>query len=190
VKILSRLITAVAFAAVPLLANVTYVYTGNPFTTSVDSPQLPADAFISATLTLTAALGPGRNAFPPTVVSWSMTDGTTIVDSANSLNSTFLFDTDPLGNISKWTVEGSDSSPHPGTASFGAFGPGLVNYQLGNNVYTLADVSIELGGLAYNTNPGSWSMQGSSSAPEPSTFALLLLPLAWLGVRRLRLSRD
>ena len=160
-------------------ATATYTYTGNPFTSTVGSPGLPGSAAISASFTLTSALGPNLNFFTvPSVLSWSIGDGTNSISSGTEL---LQFSTNSLGAITNWYFEGYNS-----TLFFGTFGPPTVSFGFTGGPYNLNDESANTNTttMAYNTNPGSWAQ--ASSVPEPSTSALLLLPLAWVAASRVR----
>ena len=77
--------------------------------------------------------------------------------------------------------------------------PGASNtnggWNLGGDgsVYSTSAYTVD-GGTSWtvgSTSEMAFDVQGSSStSPEPSTFALLLLPLAWLAVRRVRRSAE
>lgn len=190
-KTISRLLMISFFAAIPLLANVTYTYTGNPFTLANGSPGLPAGAGISASLTLSAALGANLfNATPSGVVSWSITDGTNTLDAGNSTNNFFQFSTDPSGNITQWVVLAFNTN----SFYLGTFDPEVL-FTDGANNYTLADESLNYNifatigfAMAYDTTFGTWRSGTSASTPEPATGFLLIAPLAWFAWRRRRLS--
>jgi hypothetical protein len=182
-KTLSRLLTVSLFAAIALLAKMTYTYTGDPFNLANGNPGLPAGAGISATLTLSSPLGDNlSNAAPTGIVSWSITDGTNTMNPGNSAHNNLFFNTDGSGNITQWFFDAFTA----GTFYMGTFNP--ESFSDGGN-YALADESLNYSinapsgfAMAYNATFGSWT--SSASTPEPATGLLLVAPLAWFAWRR------
>jgi hypothetical protein len=151
---------------------VTYVYTGNAFTT-VNGPYTTADA-ITGSVTLDAPLGANLYAYEVPywdIVSFDFTDGVEEFDEANKFYPYFGFSTDANGEIIRWFVNISTPSTTIQFCTDCSYTPPEDSAQDG------------YGTLSGNTNePGTWTVEGSSSlndvaiadAPEPDALLLAL----------------
>jgi hypothetical protein len=172
-KTLSRLLTISFFAAIPLLANVTYTYSG-PLYTSVGgsyTTSMTITGYITFANALADNLPPGYYEVP---TDWSFFDGVQTLSKAGGDDLTnYKLGTDALGNINDWVV--TSDTPDLTTGHIQE----VSNNEGGTQEY--ADLGASFG---FSTSQGSWA--ASTAVPEPSTFAMLLAPLAWLAARRLR----
>jgi hypothetical protein len=168
---------AAVLLPLPLLAETTYTYTGNPFA-YVISPYTTSD-YLSITLNLSDPLGESFGGYV-TPDSWSITDGVysdSSVDAKSLVE--FGFVTDGSGAITEWLVE--DESFSSGTEFF------TVNFPATDtDTATIADRSLtgDIGGENVN-DPGFWTEM--SSTPEPESLVLFgsgLIALAAVARRR------
>lgn len=171
----------IAGSLVPSAMAGTLYYQGNPLTLqgTLES-NVPNSAAITATVTLASDLGPNLALFAaiPTVIGFSISDGTNTLTEANSFFNAIFFGTDSNGNITEWfmSVYGSPNW-------LATFNPTRV-YSTGTENVTVNDSSFN-GPIKYNLNPGTWST--SSPVPEPGTLTLLAgASLAAVLVRRRR----
>jgi len=158
--------------------NVTYSYTGNPFTTV--NGNVTSGDFLSISVTLTTPLLASQADEVVTPVSWSFSDGVA-ADTLTNANHTYVFQgfefaTNGSGDISGWAVGAN-------TGSASAFSWTANNWSIFGGITTL-DEYYESTNVSLNQlEPGTWAVAAVSTTPEPSTAFLLCFPLAWL-VRR------
>jgi hypothetical protein len=176
---------SIAVSAVLLLmtnsvasATVTYTYTGDPFT-ALFSATCPSVCRISGYFVLSTPLPVNRPAFVTTInpLSFSFTDGLATVDSANSepgpFGSTSInIETNSSGAIIGWNNQFFSatnfmfSSTNP---------PGCIGCSVTDTTGDFANTYA-----ANNQNsPGVWTV--TTSVPEPSTWAMLLVGFGGLG---------
>ncbi|HZL25555.1 MAG TPA: PEP-CTERM sorting domain-containing protein [Acidobacteriaceae bacterium] len=179
------------------MADTTYTYTGNPFTTA-DAPFTTSDS-ISGFFTTSSPIAPNTGNFSsgpfgPSVTgvpildltSFSFSDGVdTITNTSPDVASPILnFATDGSGNIIAWELDislfsGTDmNSRYENPAGFGFNG----------NDGALDAISDS----ASNSHPGIWALTagGPSIVPEPSSLILLSTGVLGLfGAGRRRLTR-
>lgn len=143
------------------LANTTYVYTGQHYT-SADGTTYTTAMSITGTLELSSPLTANMNNVPlSSVVSYNFNDGVYTETQLTSTNYNFYFTTDASGNITDWSfaIGYSSSEPAGAMGSAGTGGDGAGPYNSGGTVY------------ANSCSPGTWALQGTT--PEPSSLALL-----------------
>ncbi len=118
--------------------------------------------------------GTGGN-IQPYITSFILSDGTSLqITNANvSGNDWFNIATDGSGNITAWYINTSSSSAYAGTYWFPTYPQ--VYYTSGNSGASGNCFQYGQSTLSATSCGGSVSMQtvGASSAPEPSTWALL-----------------
>jgi hypothetical protein len=148
-----------ALGAAHSTADITYIYTGNPFTTAV-SPYTTND-FLSGSFDLATPLG---NNFPRsqiTPTSFSFSDGVqTYLSTDPPFSAVFVIQTDASGTPSTWFIN-VQFPVDPGTARFFTTTltppspPNLTLDQVGTLLVPGGSVTT----LAANFNsPGTWSV--------------------------------
>jgi len=161
------LLSGLSLLTLPIMADATYIYTGNTFLRA-DSPYTTNDS-VTGSLTLPTPLAPNSGfdyplnwsspALPFT--SFSFSDGVGTYSSTNPNAEVGRIDvfTNASGNIFFWTISVGDN---------------IAGIQLLNNNELSEDyVNGADGAIAYSTGAGTFKLAASSSVPEPSTFALL-----------------
>jgi len=165
--------------AVTVMANVTYNYTGNPFTTIHDSSL---GTNMTASLTFDSVV---TNNYTGTVgvsdlVSWSITTTSGPVTYTSSQNLSYLYSGSFFefvgGNLSVWSfqVGGTGTAPYEFLTTNADSGEDWVSFD------------APWTGLAnWSTVPGKWTLESSTPpapvpALSPSTMLLLIAGLAGL----------
>ena len=173
-----------ALLSQPMFADITYTYTGNPFT-SVTGPPYNTSDRVTGTVTLASPLGinlPFGTAVTP--LAFSFSDGVQTITNLNANpGSIFEFGTGPTGAITGWGI-GVDTGavlPPDSITTFLPFDP-LSAFDRGH----LAGFSTPTGQVS--DNPGVWTTVPAVS-DTGSTLALLFLSLTALGVAARRLKR-
>ena len=178
---LSCAVTILTAAAVQ--ANtITYTYNGTPFT-NVSGPFTTSDkvtGFVELMSALGPNLGPGLTSVTP--LAFSFSDGVQTIDSSNSTSVDVRFTTNSTGAITGWLLEFFSSTGRIETANT------IVGLDLGQlapfNTGAIGSVQFP-GGL----NPGTWSATTTSVPDAGSTFGLLSLSAAVLGVATRQFKR-
>ena len=183
-----------ASAGAPVASgSATYTYTGQDFTFiagGAGSDYTTSD-FVSGSFTVSTALAdslPLENIQSDPGFAFSFSDGTqTFTNLVHPPGVLFQIQTDANGNVEYWNIEIGYISNNP--EIFTAYytdppEPSNVNEDSGQNS-TGAGIETDL-------PPGSW-VTSNSSAPEPSSFALLLTGLlgaALIARKRVRSSKG
>jgi PEP-CTERM motif len=146
----------------PYSLTVTFDVASGAYLDNLTFPQGPLDT------------GTGGN-IEPYITSFILTDGTSLqITNANvSGNDWFNIATDGSGNITAWYINTSSSSAYAGTYWFPTYPQDY--YTSGNSGASGNCFQYGQSTLSATSCGGSVSMQtvGASSAPEPSTWALL-----------------
>jgi hypothetical protein len=159
----------VAYAP-PASGNTIYTYTGNPFT--IFAPPLPAGVSgITGSFTLSNPLGANNNGAAAffTPLSFSFSDGATVLTQTNTASAVFEVHTDATGAISFWQI------------NLSAPGVDLATVNTGSR--STEDRALYTGGTTWGRNqqsPGTWTSSTAAVVPEPSS--LILLSSGLLGV--------
>lgn len=164
--------------SVPVLADTTYLYTGNAFDEQGSSLlPCPPVCNISGSITVASPLGTNLALESITPSSFSFTDGQVTLDNSNvdfANNYEIYAGTDATADINKWAI--MLSAPVPA-------GSATILYTFNTTVSTPQGSGQQDGAVLYPSmgpdqvqgtyqNPGSWTI-----TPEPSG---LLLPCAGL----------
>ncbi|RBP14253.1 putative secreted protein with PEP-CTERM sorting signal [Roseiarcus fermentans] len=188
------------FAAMPIVgagASETYAYVGDPFT-QFDSPTYTSSDYAALSFTLPSALGDNfSGAVEPT--SFTASDGIESFSNGPLSSIIAVVDTNSTGQISEWAIfawYSYGTSSTPGTNArqvFTSYGLGdsvtAINDLVGNHASTQDQVQLwqcpfnqceEYAEASTFSNPGSWTAV-ASDAPEPSTWALMIIGFAGLG---------
>jgi len=182
--------------ALPAMADTTYTYTGNPFT-SVAGPFTTSD-LISGFFTTSSPIAPNTGNFSTgffgpavtgvpilDVTSFSFSDGVDAITNTSPGVATPIlnFATDGSGNIVAWMV---DISLFSGADIFFSFQNSSGFGFAGN------DGALDAAGdFAGNGSPGVWALTGGGPAVTPEPSALILLgtgALGMFGARRRKFS--
>jgi hypothetical protein len=154
------------FGAATAEASVVYTYTGNDFTT-VEPPYTVNDK-VTGSFTTSTAIAPSVTLDPISPIAFSFSDGVqTVTDATSGQTSTLEISTDSSGNITEWFI----LLNFPGGQIF-----------TGNSAITVTDAGTNFPTVSQAENfgsPGQWTMAGA--APEPSTWAMMLLGFAGIG---------
>jgi hypothetical protein len=176
----------------PMVAETTYTYTGDPFTDLSDPPgPYTASDFVTVSVALDAPLGAGFGAYV-TPDSWFISDGVDSDSSASgdSMMNAFGFVTDSNGLISQWVVEDEfvwNSNSSAGTII-------TADFDETDGSTTMEDVGeTEPGdGSAYGarnlTESGTWTE--TADTPEPASLSLVGSGLIALIAAARRRSRQ
>lgn len=177
----AALLIGFAVGSVPAYATVTYLYTGNPFTTIINGP--PPGSRLTGAVTFVGALAPSTTYGAADVLDFSYNDGALTITKGNERpgNEFFAFTTDAAGGIAFWNVQMAYQFPLTlEVIRFRSLNePNLVPFD-----DTQAVANGNYLGQAFN-NPGVWTL-AAVAVPEPSTMALLGMGVLFVGVARAR----
>jgi hypothetical protein len=163
-------------------SNITYSYTGNPYTYLDGFVCTQPLCGIQGSLTLAAPLAANLSHALVSPSSFNFTNGADSYTQNNVLLPTFSFTTDATANIIGWSIilQTPSSWTHTFAGPGFAYAEDTVQENYVNNPYVYY-------------NPGKWTSSGATSeTPEPATWALLgtgvlgLLGMAAANGRRLR----
>jgi hypothetical protein len=174
-----------ALLSQPMFADITYSYTGNPFTSVTGPPYTTSDR-VTGTVTLASPLGinlPFGTTVTP--LAFSFSDGVQTITNLNANpGSIFEFGTGPTGAITGWGIAVDTGAVLP-PDSIGTF----LNPFSPQGAFDrghLAGFSTPTGQVS--DNPGVWTTV-SAVSDTGSTLALLFLSLTALGVATRPLKR-
>ena len=185
-ELANRIAGAAAIGAAMLLpisgakADVVYTYIGNDFTVFT-SPYNGTDS-VTATITLASPLGNSLELGGVTPVNYTISDGVqTITEATNTSTLAQIFDlgTDSTGNIIQWEI----------VVIADDIGYDFITTRYEGMLLQLDTAQIsDAQGASTRNDPGTWSA-ARTTVPEPSTWAMLLLGFAGLGLAAYRRSR-
>jgi hypothetical protein len=162
--------------ALPAAAAAVYTYAGNPYTV-FNGLSCPSVCGITATLDLASPLPPNLGsqillaAVAP--LSFSVTDGANTITQANDLTSSFAVATNSSAQIEFWDFSASYMS--------GGIPIDISSNNRGSGSSTTHDETFAVISYAENTqDPGTWTLETSSSVPEPADISSILIGLALL----------
>jgi len=157
----------VALLSVPAMADTTYTYTGNDFT-SADSPYTTADS-VTGSFTVASPLGPNFLYQEVDYTSYSFSDG--VQTETNAYFAEIYIATDGSGDITHWVVDFVDFVGLTWVST--AYSPVLTNNSDSGSDYILG----QLDQGSNDNDPGTWTSQTTdtppSPTPEPSPIVLL-----------------
>jgi hypothetical protein len=147
--------------ALPLRADTTYIYTGNPF--NAISPPYSTSDFVTASFTVSTPLASDFFGVV-TPESYSLSDSLHTLDGSDSTPTFFTISTDDAGNIANWTIE-AFVSVTDNIATSNGFGLGVEDLAK-DNTETRAEI---------NGRPGTWAETTTDPVPTPEPSSLFLL---------------
>ena len=157
-----------------IFANITYEYTGNPFTL-VSGPYTTSDR-VTGTVTLSTPLGDNMPLTAVSPLAFSFFDGIQTISNMNASFSGFEFATGSSGLPSQWSVDVQTAGGNDEIQT--------INVPL--NAVDIADMGASIGQAA--GSPGTWSVS-TAPVPDPgSSITLLSLSLTALGVAARRFT--
>jgi hypothetical protein len=174
-----------------VFADVTYWYYGQPMTDAALGLSSCLNACpVTGSITLASAL-PDNFAFNPiTPLSFSFSNGIATIDETNAtaffLFPAFFISTNAEGDTEQWSIALTTSSVSvTQTALFTGDYTAPVGFCGGCTTDAIYQYDPDLSGFASNSNdPGFWSV------PETSTWAMMLVGFAGLGLAGYRTSRK
>jgi hypothetical protein len=177
----SLLVAAALIASVSVArADITYSYTGNPFTNfSASGGGANADAFVgqsvSGYFTVASPLGEDFNGVViPTQFSFSVGPNFPLVTKLVASLYTFDIQTSDIGTITGWQISVSEGCQ---------IGPGCFGIFTSNaNDSAFISGPTTIIGASNSGVPGTWSGGAVAAVPEPSTWAMMILSFAGVGL--------
>jgi hypothetical protein len=169
----------IGFAPSATADSFTYSYVGNAYSQFGGTFACPPVCGITGSFTVAAALFPGAK-FYFSPLSFSFTDGKTVLTPSDVTRSDFSFVTDGFGHIVGWGIELLNpygemflsTNPRPCFDCIpvdGSFNPNIGHAEILNS-------------------PGTWT--ASSTVPEPSSLVMLCSGLLGLVGMRRRVSKK
>ena len=180
VAVLTILLVATAVCA---SADITYVYTANPFDQFWGGDACPSTCQVTGWITFAQPLPAGLltlTFFNPE--HFSFTDGNVTINDGNaSIASSIGFTTDWGGNITGWNIQLFNEAVT--TLIFSSTNPPGCN---GCDVYDYSYNWDTMAGAIILDNPGTWTIAGT---PEPASVLLVVSGLLAAGMRRVSRNR-
>lgn len=166
---------AALILTVPLMADVTYTYTGNPFQSF--GGLYDSTDFVSGSFTVSSALADSLPEGTITPNSYSFTDGVqTFNSTAPPPEVTIEVGTDLTGAINSWDISFTSASGNILSTDSASSDFGEAGASLGENV----------------GDPGGWVQSGSgtSPVPEPGNLAFIGLGVAAIVASRRKFQQS
>jgi hypothetical protein len=162
-------------------ADFVYTYTGNDFN-NVDGSTFSKNDSITGSLTFKTALGANIDTVFLMPIAFSFSDGVATISNDTPGNQLqLIIQTNSSAAISGWNIAVFKDSPD------GDFEHEIVTLSTNGVDGVDSGTDFTNNHTGSNFNPGTWSLaQIASPVPEPSTWAMMILGFAGIGVMTYR----